>query len=291
MMVALKAKSRARLALVLLTALTPSLSCNSRDSVLDTSGAPGGPTPVIPGVTIGFDPPGVMGGNDSRGTVTLRRPAPDGGTLVGLQSGHGAVAVPSSVTVPAGSQTTTFLVRTTSVPRDTAAPLSASASGAVATGSLAVWAVLPTYFSAVSEDGGFIGRSGYRRFTPDVATFTANCSLSEVTIRVNADLEFWSANFGAPRGTPLRPGTYERATRTAFRDATSPGIDVSGTGGCNQTNGRFVVHEVSLTPTGGVQRFWATFEQYCDQNPAALRGEVRATGVPPAGTAISSCLR
>jgi hypothetical protein len=182
--------------------------------------------------------------------------------------------------VAAGSQTTIFPVSTTSVVTDTAGSVAASANGAVATASLAVWAVLPTYFSAVSEDGGFIGGSGFRRFTPQTATFTATCSESEVTIFVNSGQESWRATFGAPRGMPLRPGIYERATRTAFRDATSPGIDISGTGGCNNTNGRFTLHEVSVNPTGGVLRFRATFEQYCDQNPAALLGEVRVTDPP-----------
>ena len=281
--------SSSRLALII--AAVASLSCNSRESVVGGSDVSTGPSAVVPGVTLGFDPPGVMGGNETRGTVTLGRPAAAGGTVVNLQSGHGAVSVPSSVTVPSGSKTASFVARTTGVAGDATVPVTASSSGVVATGALAVWAVLPTYFSVVSEDGGFIGNSGFRRFTPQIATFTANCAQSEVTIRVDGDREFWSANFGAPRGTPLRPGTYVGATRTAFRDATSPGIDVNGTGGCNQTRGSFVVHEVSVTPTGGVDLFRVTFEQYCDQNPAALRGEIRATAVPRAGTAVSSCVR
>jgi hypothetical protein len=287
-MIKLKTALRSLIALGIFIAVIACLSCNSREPVLATSAST--PNPVIPSVTIGFEPAGVMGGTGARGTVRLGRSASAGGTLVTLQSGHAAVSVPPSVTVAAGSDAADFPVSTTTVVTDTSAAISASAFGAVATGSLAVWAALPTYFSAVSEEGGIIGRSGFRRFTPQNATFTASCSQSDVMIFVTTGDEFWSASFGAPRGTPFRPGTYEQATRTSFRDMTSPGIDVTGTGGCNTTSGRFVVHEVSLTRTGTVQRFWVTFEQYCDRNPAALRGEVRTTDIPRGNNSVTTCL-
>jgi hypothetical protein len=265
--------------LILIALLTACLSCNSRNAAIEPIAAPTGPTPAVPGLMVSFDPPGVMGGTTARGTVTLAQPAPAGGTLVTLQSGHPAVSVPSAVAVAPGALSAGFPVTTASVAADAAGSVSASAPGASATGSLAVWAVLPTFLSAVSEPGGFIGQGGFRRFTPQTATFTGSCSQSEVSIFVRDGFDFWILQFGAPRGAPLRPGLYEGATRTAFRNATSPGIDISGSGGCNQTRGRFTVHDVSMTRTGTVQRFWATFEQYCDQNPAALRGDIRVTAL------------
>jgi hypothetical protein len=98
--------------------------------------------------------------------------------------------------------------------------------------------------------------------------------------------------FGAPRGTPMRPGTYEGATRTAFRSATAPGIDVSISGsGCNTTTGRFVVSEADFSTTGEVRRFVVTFEQHCNAMPPALRGELRLTGPFPMPPFQLSCLR
>jgi len=211
--------------LILIALLTACLSCNSRNAAIEPIAAPTGPTPAVPGLMVSFDPPGVMGGTTARGTVTLAQPAPAGGTLVTLQSGHPAVSVPSAVAVAPGALSAGFPVTTASVAADAAGSVSASAPGASATGSLAVWAVLPTFLSAVSEPGGFIGQGGFRRFTPQTATFTGSCSQSEVSIFVRDGFDFWILQFGAPRGAPLRPGLYEGATRTAFRNATSPGID------------------------------------------------------------------
>jgi hypothetical protein len=93
--------------------------------------------------------------------------------------------------------------------------------------------------------------------------------------------------FAAPLGTPLRVGTYEGATR--FASTTSPGIDL---GDCSLGNsGRFVVHEVSLTATGTVRQFWATFEESCgDVRVPSVRGEVRVTDVPMRTSSVRSCL-
>ncbi|MFQ5973313.1 MAG: hypothetical protein ACE5Q3_13365, partial [Alphaproteobacteria bacterium] len=58
----------------------------------------------------------VTGGTPATGTVILKEPAPAGGMPVTLRSSHPlAASVPPSVTVPAGSTTTTFPVTTASV--------------------------------------------------------------------------------------------------------------------------------------------------------------------------------
>jgi len=259
--------------------------CNGRDAVLDEPGAvaPTGPSAVLPSLMLGFEPAAVMGGGASQGIVTLAQPAPAGGVLVSVRSGHPAASVPATVTVPAGARVATFGVTTTSVAADVTVPITVSTSGALATGSFPVWAVLPTYLSAVVEENGPFGKSGFRRLTPQNATFTAACTGTQVNVFVNGS-DFWVMTFGAPSRTPLRPGTYEGAGRIAT--ATQPGLDIAA---CIQARGKFVVHEVSITPTGGVRRFWATFEQYCDQSPGALRGEVRVTD-PPIPNTISSCV-
>jgi hypothetical protein len=257
--------------------LALSVSCNRRDSMLETPTVPPvGSSAVIPAVMLGLLPAAVMGGNTSVGTVTLAQRAPAGGTLVMLTSGHPAISVPQSVTVAAGGQTATFPVSTTSVAADTSGSVSAAASASVATAPLALWAVLPIFYSSVSDDGR------YFRLTPQTTQFAAECTNNRVDIFIGLN----TVTFAAPIGTPIRAGTYEGATGVA--SATSPGLYVLGT--CSvDTRGRFVVHEVSLTPTGTVRQFWATFEESCSEAPT-VRGEVRVTDVPMRSSSVRSCL-
>lgn len=61
----------------------------------------------------------VTGGNPSTGRVTLKSPAPPGGAVVRLSTGHPQAArVPASVTIPAGAMSVTFPITTSPVPFD-----------------------------------------------------------------------------------------------------------------------------------------------------------------------------
>jgi hypothetical protein len=267
--------------------------------VLDTAAV----TPVTPSpmptainvLNIAFAPPGVMGGGSpTQATVTLNRAAPAGGVVVAVTSEDPAAQVPSTVTIPAGAQSGGFAVTTRSVPTDTQIRISASIAGGGVTGAVPVWAVLPTFLSAWMEGSGTTGVGSFRRFTPQNAQFTGSCSGSDVMIFVDSEtLEFNSLQFGAIRGSPLRPGTYEDATRAVFRDATHPGIDISTSAGrtCGlPASGRFVVHEAEFGADRSVRKFWVTFEQHCASIPAVLRGEIRVTDLPAPGS-TGSCLR
>jgi len=69
----------------------------------------------------------VEGQSSPTATVTLTQNAPAGGAVVSLQSGNTNVAkVPSSVTVPAGQKTATFVVDTSTVPSSTQVTLQAT---------------------------------------------------------------------------------------------------------------------------------------------------------------------
>lgn len=79
-----------------------------------------------PGVnleTVKVSPESVFGGDTATGTVTLNEAAPTGGVAVALSSDNAAVAVPASITVPAGATSATFTVSTTVVGVNTAATL------------------------------------------------------------------------------------------------------------------------------------------------------------------------
>src|SRR5512132_4725584 len=89
------------------------------DVLTNTTGGAPPPTPTPPpslGVaSLSLNPTTVTGGNSSTGTVTLTAIA-QAATTVAITSNNAAAIVPASVTVLAGSQSTTFSISTTQVP-------------------------------------------------------------------------------------------------------------------------------------------------------------------------------
>ena len=86
-----------------------------------------------------LNPTAVVGGNTSKGTVTLSAPAPSGGAAVSLTSSNSAVAkVPASVTVSSGGTSASFTVTTSSVTTATGVQLNAAYSGAIVSATLTV---------------------------------------------------------------------------------------------------------------------------------------------------------
>jgi hypothetical protein len=91
-----------------------------------------------------LNPLQVRGGDLSTGTVVLDGAAPSGGAVVTLTSGNTAVArMPASVTVPAGSDRTSFTVETSAVTADTTVSLTATYGNGSAFTSLTVLAPPP----------------------------------------------------------------------------------------------------------------------------------------------------
>jgi hypothetical protein len=253
------------------------------------SSTPTGPewwttTPVEAAVTVltvTVDPAAVVGTGSVRGTVRLNRPAPAGGAVVALASSSEAAVVPASLNVAAGSVTADFTIETHAVAEDTNAIVTARLGDRAPTAVVGVWAILPMSLTVTSEPGEFIGRNRTHRFTLQDSTFHAECHGSDLEATVVRGSSRWSLEFGAPRGTPLRPGVYENATRAVFRSGGSPGLDVNGdSSGCNQVFGRFEVTEAVFAADGAVQRFVATFEQRCGPSAPALRGELRLESPP-----------
>jgi hypothetical protein len=86
-----------------------------------------------------LDPFDVTGGDNSIGTVVLNGAAASGGAIVTLQSSNTAVAtMPATVTVPAGSDRTNFIVTTSVVSSSTTVTLNANYNGTWAATSLIV---------------------------------------------------------------------------------------------------------------------------------------------------------
>ena len=93
-----------------------------------------------PLLSLSLNPTTVKGGNKSTGTVTLSGPAPTGGLSVTLSSSSAKIAsVPSSITVPAGATSNTFIVSTKRPPsNDTTVTISATGLGVTKEATLTV---------------------------------------------------------------------------------------------------------------------------------------------------------
>ena len=250
---------------------------------------PVGPSP--PAVfTVSLTPAGVLGGRETSGTVRLTLPASSGGVQVSLSSGDAAVAVPSTVTVATGVETATFPVLTTPVATDRDVVIRATTPARPIDGVLPVWAVLPQFFSYVSEPGDVVGVGRVGRLIAANTTFRGHCRASQVLVEM-ISVEAWSVIIGAPEGLPLGVGAYEDAG--PFPDPARPMLNVAGQGrGCGRITGRFDVHEADISSNGAViNRFWATFEQHCNGAAAALRGDIRVTGLSEAPAVGNVCYR
>jgi hypothetical protein len=96
---------------------------------------------VISPSALSLSPNNVVGGAPLTGTVTLNYAAPAGGYVVTLASSRPAVAtVPASVTVPAGSTSTTFPIASYPVAANTSSSISASGGGVTRSATLTVTA-------------------------------------------------------------------------------------------------------------------------------------------------------
>jgi len=108
------------------------------------------------GASLSLNPPSLAGGTPSTATVTLSSPAPSGGVTFTLNSKNSNATVPSSVTVPYGSSSTTFTVTTTSVSTAATATLTATSGSTSLTAALQInpLTVAAVSVSPASVDGG-----------------------------------------------------------------------------------------------------------------------------------------
>jgi phage-related tail fiber protein len=101
------------------------------------------------------------------------------------------------------------------------------------------------------------------------------------------DVQWSFLTFEAPQGQQLTPGTtYTDARRSPL--AWEPGLSVLISGrGCNELTGEFTVLDIAFTTFGDVQRFHATFKQYCEFGSVPLEGEVNIINPPAQAVTLS----
>ncbi|HZH98977.1 MAG TPA: RHS repeat-associated core domain-containing protein, partial [Fimbriimonadaceae bacterium] len=93
-------------------------------------------TPYSNLATLAVNPSTVKGGTNTTGTVTLDLAAPSGGAVVNLSSSTSYIAVPASVTVPAGQTTVTFTITTRAVGSTFTRAISATRAGVTRTSNI-----------------------------------------------------------------------------------------------------------------------------------------------------------
>ncbi|MFI7596357.1 hypothetical protein [Actinoplanes sp. NPDC049681] len=164
------------------------------------------------------------------------------------------------------------------------ASLAAAAGTLLAPSAAQAQPVTSGSFTMTGDPGDYISQG--RDWSYDVArgdrlTVTSSSDRRVISVGISAaNGDWWSADFSAPAGQAIAPGTYAGATRYPF-NGQGPGLDVSGDGrGCNELTGTFVVDQVSFGPQGYVEDFDATFEQHCEGDDPAARGRVQIHNDP-----------
>ena len=132
----------------------------------------------------------------------------------------------------------------------------------------------------LNGDNGDYIHPGYAKIT--VAQWQSNPSTLRDTVSFSIEPSgqqlgsWWNVELSTARlSVPLAVGTYLGAERAPFATFMKPGLNISGDGrGCNTLSGKFSIHEISWD--GDIlMHVLASFEQHCEQGPAALRGCVK----------------
>ena len=134
-----------------------------------------------------------------------------------------------------------------------------------------------------SQPGAGVGQGRDWSWTSTSADISASGDADRVSLALESPDSFWSAQFSAPAGERLVPGSsYQGATRFGFHPPDEPGLAVSGAGaGCNTSTGAFEVQQATYVDDH-VTSFAVTFEQRCGDDRAAVLGSIAWQAADPA---------
>ena len=143
------------------------------------------------------------------------------------------------------------------------------------------------YLLVQSEPGDPIGRGEELLYAPENASFTMWYVNGYFEARVQgSDGNLWNVHMEAPDGLDLVPGTtYTDLTLWPFNGSGGYGLSVSGFAtSCSSLGGgsTMTVNELKLRPVfpNEIERFDATFVQYCNSASAPLRGHIHFETTP-----------
>lgn len=223
-------------------------------------------------ISVALNPTTVTGGATSTATVTLNGPAPSGGAVIALLSSNSAVAtVPSTVTVPANSTATTFVVTSYIQSAATSALISAVYNATVS----ATLTVNPPSISIVSLT---LSPTAVTGGTSSTGRVTLNGAAPAggivVTLQDNSASATTPASVTVAGGATSGTFTVSTTAVGASTVATITAKYGSSTATANLTINPPRVQSVSLSPTSLVG------------GAATSRGTVRLNGPAPSGGAL-----
>ena len=144
------------------------------------------------------------------------------------------------------------------------------------------------YVYLASDAGDYIGRGQTYLYDGSAAVLGVTGSGYSVRMSVAGDQK-WNGEIRLPNSLPgLSTGYFPDLTRAPFADPAIGGLDWSGEGrGCNRIMGWAIIDKITIVDNV-VTELDARFQQHCEGNLSALRGQVHwtranADGVPPGG--------
>lgn len=110
------------------------------------------------------------------------------------------------------------------------------------------------------------------------ATETTAAGVEELTVSTREG-GFWSVRLSAPEGSRLEAGEYVDNRGLYDEDFVLIAVH-DGVHACGSSTGRFTILDIEYGPPGYVRLLRAKFEQHCDGEAAALRGEIDIAAAP-----------
>ena len=132
-----------------------------------------------------------------------------------------------------------------------------------------------SYVLLTSETGDFVGAGESYVYSKADSVLTVTVEDARLTVDIDGD-EWWTGEFQLPDALlQLEAGTYPNLTRYPFHDAIVGGLSWTGEGrGCNTLDGSITIDSVVYDAGAAMTDINLSFEQYCEGNSPALRGEV-----------------
>ena len=142
-----------------------------------------------------------------------------------------------------------------------------------------------TTVNVQSDFGDYIGQGRSYAYSLTDAQITFEPTENRLRMVIAGD-ERWDVTFQLPASEPrLQAGTYPNLQRFPFHDPAVGGLSWSGEGrGCNTSLSTLII-DSAVYLNGVLQSLALRFEQHCEGQPPALRGQLRwdiaDTSAPP----------
>jgi hypothetical protein len=146
-----------------------------------------------------------------------------------------------------------------------------------------------TFLSLVSGPSDPVGQAFSWQYTLENATFQASFDRRYNHVHMAAiELDggrTWRLDVTAPAGEALTPGRayHDVMLYSAGTQQPQLGMDFTRFTAfrlCSRVRGQFVLHELVIGPGDTLDRFHASFVQFCNDAPTSLTGEVRIVANP-----------